>query len=158
MATLPIVLKYLIVFFVSMVPIVELRGAIPIAESLGLNIFLYYPIAVIGNIEYIILPFKLPYSLGAAFVGVGLMHLGWIFFHDEKAKQMLNMTLNRTAVLSGVIIILIFANGYVNMRTGEYACIPLFWINAVFATLVGINISRFLEKFSAIKLNVLYNN
>ncbi len=49
MAGLPIVVKYLIVFFVSMVPIVELRGAIPIAESLGLNIFLYYPIAIIGN-------------------------------------------------------------------------------------------------------------
>lgn len=49
MATLPIFVKYLIVFFVSMVPIVELRGAIPIAESLGLNIFLYYPIAIIGN-------------------------------------------------------------------------------------------------------------
>ena len=42
-------LKYLIVFLVSMVPIVELRGAIPIAESMDLNIFLYYPIAIIGN-------------------------------------------------------------------------------------------------------------
>lgn len=50
MASLPILIKYLIVFFVSMVPIVELRGAIPIAESLGLNIFLYYPIAIIGNL------------------------------------------------------------------------------------------------------------
>ena len=49
MATLPIVVKYLIIFFVSMVPIVELRGTIPIAESLGLNIFLYYPIAILGN-------------------------------------------------------------------------------------------------------------
>lgn len=49
MATLPIVVKYLIIFFISMVPIVELRGAIPIAESLGLNIFLYYPIAILGN-------------------------------------------------------------------------------------------------------------
>lgn len=49
MATLPLIIKYLIVFFVSMVPIIELRGAIPIAESLGLNIFLYYPIAIIGN-------------------------------------------------------------------------------------------------------------
>ena len=49
MATLPIVVKYLIIFFVSMVPIVELRGAIPIAESLELNIFLYYPIAILGN-------------------------------------------------------------------------------------------------------------
>lgn len=49
MANLPIYIKYIIVFVVSMVPIVELRGAIPIAESLGLNIFLYYPIAIIGN-------------------------------------------------------------------------------------------------------------
>lgn len=50
MASLPIVVKYLIVFIVSMVPIVELRGAIPIAEGLGLNLLLYYPIAILGNI------------------------------------------------------------------------------------------------------------
>lgn len=49
MQSLPILIKYLITFIVSMIPIVELRGAIPIAESLGLNIFLYYPIAIIGN-------------------------------------------------------------------------------------------------------------
>ena len=49
MTELPLVIKYLITFFVSMIPIVELRGAIPIAESLGLNIVLYYPIAIIGN-------------------------------------------------------------------------------------------------------------
>ena len=49
MASLPILVKYLIIFFVSMIPIVELRGAIPIAEGLGLNILLYYPIAIIGN-------------------------------------------------------------------------------------------------------------
>lgn len=41
--------KYLIVFLVSMIPIVELRGAIPIAESMGLNLFVYYPIAIIAN-------------------------------------------------------------------------------------------------------------
>ena len=49
MASLRLIVKYLIVFVISMVPIVELRGAIPIAESLGLNIALYYPIAIIGN-------------------------------------------------------------------------------------------------------------
>ena len=49
MASLPLIIKYLIVFLVSMVPIVELRGAIPIAEGLGLNILLYYPIAILGN-------------------------------------------------------------------------------------------------------------
>ena len=49
MASLPLIVKYLLVFFVSMVPIIELRGAIPIAETLKLDIFLYYPIAIIGN-------------------------------------------------------------------------------------------------------------
>ncbi len=49
MSSLPILVKYLIVFVISMVPIVELRGAIPIAESLKLNILAYYPIAIIGN-------------------------------------------------------------------------------------------------------------
>ena len=47
--SLPIFIKYIIVFFISMIPIVELRGAIPIAETLRLNILLYYPIALIGN-------------------------------------------------------------------------------------------------------------
>ena len=49
MSSLPLLVRYIIVFVISMVPIVELRGAIPIAESLNLNIFLYYPIAIIGN-------------------------------------------------------------------------------------------------------------
>ncbi|MBO5477729.1 MAG: small multi-drug export protein [Clostridia bacterium] len=49
MTSLPIVIKYLIVGLISMVPIVELRGAIPIAEGMGLNILLYYPIAILGN-------------------------------------------------------------------------------------------------------------
>ena len=49
MAGLPLIVKYILVFLVSMIPIVELRGAIPIAEGLGLNIFLYYPIAIVGN-------------------------------------------------------------------------------------------------------------
>lgn len=49
MISLPIVVKYLLIALVSMVPIVELRGAIPIAEGLGLDIFIYYPVAIIGN-------------------------------------------------------------------------------------------------------------
>ena len=41
--------KYLIVFFVSMVPLIELRGAIPIAVSLGLPNLLSFAIAIFGN-------------------------------------------------------------------------------------------------------------
>ena len=45
-----ILVKYLIVCLVSISPIIDLRGAIPIAESMGLDILWYYPISIIGNI------------------------------------------------------------------------------------------------------------
>ena len=41
--------EYLIVFLVSMVPLVELRGAIPYAISMGLPLLPSYIIAIIGN-------------------------------------------------------------------------------------------------------------
>ena len=41
--------KYLWVFFVSMVPLVELRGAIPIATGLGLPLIPSYIVSVVGN-------------------------------------------------------------------------------------------------------------
>lgn len=42
-------LKYLIVFLVSMVPLIELRGAIPYAIGYHLNIPLSYVVAIVGN-------------------------------------------------------------------------------------------------------------
>ena len=41
--------KYLIVFFISMVPVVELRGAIPIAVGMSVPLIPAYITAVIGN-------------------------------------------------------------------------------------------------------------
>ena len=49
MSNLPTLVKYIIVGIVSMVPVVELRGAIPIAESLNLNILIYYPLCILCN-------------------------------------------------------------------------------------------------------------
>ena len=40
--------KYLSVFFISMVPIIELRGAIPVGVGLGLPLWQVYIIAIIG--------------------------------------------------------------------------------------------------------------
>lgn len=41
--------KYLIVFFISMVPLIELRGAIPYAIGYNLPILPSYIVAIIGN-------------------------------------------------------------------------------------------------------------
>ena len=45
-------LNYLIIFFISMVPIVELRGAIPVAVGMGMQgwqLFWAYVVCVVGN-------------------------------------------------------------------------------------------------------------
>ena len=59
--------NYLIVFFVSMVPVVELRGAIPIGLGLGLPVLPTYIICVLGNM----LPVTLGNLLGGLLVGFG---------------------------------------------------------------------------------------
>ena len=41
--------KYLYVFFISMVPLIELRGAIPVSQGLQLPLIQSYIVSVIGN-------------------------------------------------------------------------------------------------------------
>ena len=42
-------LKYILIFFISMIPVVELRGAIPIAMAWNLDYFTALTICAIGN-------------------------------------------------------------------------------------------------------------
>ena len=42
--------RELYVFVISMLPIVELRGAIPVGATLGVPFYVNYPLAVIGNL------------------------------------------------------------------------------------------------------------
>lgn len=42
--------KLIYTFLISMVPIIELRGAVPIAYSSGVNIFVAVAVSVIGNL------------------------------------------------------------------------------------------------------------
>ena len=41
--------KYLLIFLVSMIPLIELRGAIPVALGMGMDTLTAYVICVIGN-------------------------------------------------------------------------------------------------------------
>lgn len=43
-------IKYLWVFFISMVPIIELRGAVPVGVGMGLPFWNTYAICVLGNL------------------------------------------------------------------------------------------------------------
>lgn len=41
--------KYLWIFFISMVPLIELRGAIPVSQGLKLPLFFSYVLCIVGN-------------------------------------------------------------------------------------------------------------
>lgn len=104
-------------------------------------------IALLGNIENIVFRYKFPFSLGAGFVGVGLIHLGWEY---KQLMEKVKINYKRCYLIMPILIILmvggVFINGSVNMRIGEYSFIPLFWVNAVLATIIGMNLCKLLEK------------
>ena len=41
--------KYLYIFFISMVPLIELRGAIPVSQILSLPLIPSYIVCILGN-------------------------------------------------------------------------------------------------------------
>ena len=88
-------LKYLTIFFISMVPIVELRGAIPVAVGMGMQgweLFWAYVIAVVGNM----LPVPLIYFFARKVLiwGKDKKFIGkfftWCYNKGEKGGQKLN--------------------------------------------------------------------
>lgn len=87
---LDLVGPHLSVFFCSMIPIIELRGSIPLGALLGLPYWMNYPLSVIGNL--------LPVPIILLFVKIVLDWMyrcrirsfnkisGWIFQIAEKNK------------------------------------------------------------------------
>ncbi|KEZ91204.1 acyltransferase family protein [Lacrimispora celerecrescens] len=105
-------------------------------------------ISIMGCITTLILPFRLPYAMDASFVGVGLLHIGYLVQNNviKNVRNIYHMKYYEWIILVAISMFLIFTNGYVNMRTGTYAIIPLFWINAILAIIIGINLSKYLER------------
>ena len=143
MASLPLIVKYIIVFVISMVPIVELRGAIPIAESLGLNIALYYPIAIIGNM----LPVPFIYLFARKVLEWGKdkkltkKFFTWCLEKGEKGGA----KLKESAGNSGIFIALLFFVGIPLPGTGA-------WTGTLAASFLNLD---FKTSISAVALGVI---
>lgn len=142
MATLPIVVKYLIVFFVSMVPIVELRGAIPIAEGLGLNIFLYYPIAILGNmlpvpIIYLFARKVLEWGKDKKFIG---KFFTWCLNKGEKGGEKLKASAGNNGIFWALLIFVGIPLPGTGAWTGTLAAsfLNLDFKTSVFAVALGV--------------------
>ena len=90
-------LNYLIVFLISMVPIVELRGAIPVAVGMGLDPVVSYIICIVGNM----LPVPIIYLFARKVLiwGADKKYIGgfftWCLEKGEKGGQKLQAKAGR---------------------------------------------------------------
>ena len=80
--------KYLIVFLVSMVPLIELRGAIPYAVGFNLPLIPSYIIAIIGNMLPV--PFIFLFARRILVWGSDKKYIGK-FFLNKLSLQRLNI-------------------------------------------------------------------
>lgn len=99
--------KYLIVFFVSMVPIIELRGAIPYAVGLGLPLLPSYIIAIIGNM--IPVPFIFLFARKVLVWGSTKKYIGkfftWCLKKGEKGGEKLKQSAGKGLYIALLIFV-----------------------------------------------------
>ncbi len=102
--------------------------------------------ALWGSCAKFILPCRMPWSLDAAFVGMGFYHLGRCFKNFSLLREkVLKMNLLFAICLGCICVInILWGNGFVNMRTATYSNVLMFWLNAIVAIVVGMNLSRIL--------------
>ncbi len=95
---------------------------------------------IIGMVIATYLQGKMPWSLDSAMVGVGFLYFG----QNLKGKTNFLINLKCWHALVGLFLFsgLTFVNGYINLRTGQYAIWPLFWINAIGLSVSFWNLSR----------------
>lgn len=89
--------KYLIVFFISMVPIAELRVALPLAAGMQLNPVASYIIAIIGNMLPV--PFIYLFARKVLIWGADKKYIGkfftWCLKKGEKGGEKLQAKAGR---------------------------------------------------------------
>ncbi len=116
-------------------------------QNMPIKILIIVAVALLGNITEVILPVTFPYAIGCSFVGLGLYYIGYIIEQFERkiesiGNSVIELPLKYNIILSIVTTFFIFMNGYINMRMGYYANIFLFWLNALFSIVVGLNFAK----------------
>ena len=99
--------KYLIVFFISMVPIIELRGAVPYGVSMELNQYITLAVAVVGNM--IPVPFIYLFARKILVWGANKKYIGkfftWCLEKGEKGGKKLTEKAGRGVFVALMIFV-----------------------------------------------------
>ena len=104
----------------------------------------------------------LPFAITQSFVGLSLYYIGnkvREFSNKKIINKILNLNIIMILILSVICYILIFKNGYINIRTQNYSNIFLFYINSIMCSILIINYSKYIVRLlkNTIILKVLKN-
>ena len=136
-------LKYLTVFLISMVPLLELRGALPIALGMGLPTIPSYIICVLGNM--IPVPFIYFFARKVLVWGADKKYIGKLFrFFLEKGERA-GQKLTAAAGRGGLFIALLLFVGIPLPGTGA-------WTGALGASFLNMG---FKSTVAAVSLGVV---
>lgn len=137
--------KYLICFFVSMIPLIELRGGVPIAVGLGLNYLPALAICVLGNM--IPVPFIYFFARKVLLWGCDKKYIGKFFTYCIEKGERGGKKLEETAGRRGLFIALLLFVGIPLPGTGAWTgTLAASFLNmkakdTVFAVVLGVIIA-----------------
>ncbi len=101
-------------------------------------------LAVFGEVFTHLTNIVLPYAIGPALVGVGLMHIGRLMRpYEQQLVSLKSYVVIYLAILGAALSLI---EGCVSMRSGTYPNIILFWVVAVINIVVMLNVASFLDK------------
>ena len=120
--------KYLLIFLISMVPVVELRGAIPYSQVMGLPLLPSYIVCIIGNmlpVPFIYLFARKVLEWGSTKPVIGKL-FAWFLRKGERGGQKLQAKAGR-----GLFVALLLFVGIPLPGTGA-------WTGSLAATLLDM--------------------
>ena len=108
-------------------------------------------LSILGCVWTLVIPFRLPWALDTALAGLGFYYMGYLYrtyLRNRVFTWLGNCPM--LILIVGLLVngVLIFCNGYVNMREGTYALIPLTYINAFSSCVLYWNVTARVDTFS----------
>ncbi|MBR6308409.1 MAG: acyltransferase family protein [Lachnospiraceae bacterium] len=112
-------------------------------------------VSVVASFLQNITSFRLPLTIDTAVVCMGFLELGRILKHIDqstwmsKIKQRKILVFILAVVLLCVNVVLSFVNEYVNIKSGWYGFVPLFWINALIGSAAYLTLAIWFDSVAA---------
>lgn len=110
--------KYLLVFFVSMVPLIELRGGVPIAVGMGLDYYKALAVCVVANMVPV--PVIYLFARKVLLWGADKKYIGKFFTYCLEKGEKGGQKLTHTAGRGGLFVALMLFVGIPLPGTGAW--------------------------------------